>query len=226
MPSDEPEPVTKVYNDDNHGPKHREVWTDGETIRVGRRVEGNRGERLCIAVHTVDMPGLIETLRDEANVGLATTATRDRGYEENHTYVFRCRHGQYRLYQGDHMVLRMDDHECGTLYSALSLARDLRDTFDYERLATDLADRLALAGWSRMNVEVSESGGASARYASKSPTLNLHAVNQLDDDDRVRKVTVSTPSREWPEAVNFSIGITFDQDALQAFGDADGGDDT
>jgi len=117
-PNDNDKPGrTEVWND-VEGPNRRECWTDGEWIRVGRNIND---DDLCLIFRADD------SYYDEfryANHPEKFQILDEDG--QRHSYIVDSNGHLFRFYKGDKIVLKVTDHELGTIRAAYKLANEYK----------------------------------------------------------------------------------------------------
>lgn len=168
----------------------REVWTDGEWIRLGRDVTGDR----FIEIRFEDLRDFYDTLRSQSGVD-KHTVTDSRGSSEK--YIVDAGYS-LDIYQEKKHILYYNDHEYGVFRTALKKAQEKRKTFDYEKLVESYTESLIQSFWEVLSVN--EQGHVEV-YA---PETRVY----LDFVDKLR-------SNECVKTKHSKIGIYIHDDGLK-----------
>lgn len=131
------EDVAVLVDEDDY--RRQEFWTNGEWLRLGRDVLGDR----YIEAKVENFRDFIETLRAQSGVASHTLTDSigsdvslivDAGYSLD-------------IYRDRRHVLYHREHEYSVLYTALDRAFEAQETFDYEQLVRSYVDSLTDSFW-------------------------------------------------------------------------------
>jgi hypothetical protein len=177
------EDVEVLFEKEDYPYRRQEVWTDGEWLRLGRDVLGDR----YLEVRVEEMRDLIDTLRAQTGVE-RHTVTDSRGSDEK--YIAVCDYS-LDLYRDRKHILHHSDHEYGVLYTALNRALEMRETFDYEQLARSYAESIKRDYWPIRDIRASGRGFGVEVVDEDGRNVNLSFVDELREDEHIDSNTMS-----------------------------------
>jgi hypothetical protein len=130
----DPEVVESIHKvlKDTENVSRAEVWTDGHTIAVGRDIEDD----VCIRFRFDQAHEFIDAVRSVSTGGSEVFDPDVDSPMENKFLFWRRSRGEYIFIGRHEILLKISDHEAGILYSAVQVAKEVRETeYDYEEVA-------------------------------------------------------------------------------------------
>jgi hypothetical protein len=168
-----PEDVEVLVDDD--GSTRQELWTDGEWIRLGRDVLGDR----YFEAKTETFRSFIDSLRAQSGIeyktvtdsrGCDVTLIIDAGYELD-------------IYCDRKHILYHREHEYSVLYTALGRANDKRQTFDYESLLRSYVESVIPSYWRVKRIDERCGSLFTVEVGSDSTIVDFEVADTLEQDE-------------------------------------------
>lgn len=172
-PTDPAEEDVEVLRD-KQGAERVELWTDGEWIRLGRDVLGNR----YFEVKVENFRDFIETLRAQA--GVESHSITDSGASDE-SLIVDAGHS-LDIYRNQKHILYYRDHEYGVLYSALNRAQEIQETFDYDTLVRSYINSIIPSLWEITYLKEKHNHKFSVEVEDMINSVNWTLVNRLEEE--------------------------------------------
>jgi hypothetical protein len=169
-----PEDVEVLNDRDDY--RRQEMWTDGEWVRIGRDVLGDR----YFEVKYERFRDLIEAFRAQQTSVATHSVTDSRPSDE--TLIVEAGHS-LDVYRKRKHVLYHREHEYSVLYTALSKATDARQTFDYEALATSYIESLIPSFWTVRSLTERGRATFSIEVGTEMTGVNFGFIETLREAD-------------------------------------------